>query len=55
MSIIKADDKMYLYIDSQIASEAKVVKRMKQINRLYLGGIPSGTSDFLENSVSNLV
>lgn len=42
---------MFLYIDSILASEAKVTKRMKQINKLFLGGIPAGSSDFLENSV----
>jgi len=49
--IVKSDEKMVLYIDAQLASEARVSKRMKPINKLYLGGIPVGGTDFLENSV----
>ncbi|XP_021959945.2 laminin subunit alpha-1 isoform X2 [Folsomia candida] len=50
ISLVKADDKMFLYVDNRDASQTQVPK-IKAISKLNLGGIPPHGHDCLENSI----
>ncbi len=50
ISIVKSEDKMYLYIDARNATQTQVPK-IKPIGKMHIGGVPSVGHDCLENSV----
>lgn len=52
MTLVRAEDKMYLYVDSLNATVTKVPK-MKAITKLEIGGSPSDSFDCFQSHVMN--
>ena len=51
VTIVKAEDKLYLYVDFVNVTQTKIPK-LKTISKLFIGGSPSGGHDCFENLVS---
>lgn len=50
VTVVKSEDKMYLYVNGRNATQTQVPK-IKPIVKMYIGGVPPDENDCLENSV----